>query len=147
MFFFGFSLCFLLLANDFYLIYVLKIFSGTRRATVAGDGHNRPKRCALDMFFSYRVTCICCICSNTTSLHVTRCFVQHSSFIHHHLALIDDSTMTTLHVTGKLWVCSFGCEPTHPLVCNCETGWVFFILIVSSTNDDDDEEPCRLIEY
>src|ERR1700678_1454900 len=63
------------------------------------------------------------------------------------VALIDDSTMTTLHVTGKLWVCSFGCEPTHPLVCNCETGWVFFILIVRSTNDDDDDEPCRLIEY
>src|ERR1700678_276552 len=83
----------------------------------------------------------------TTSLHVTRCFVQRSSFIHHHLALIDDSTMTTLHVTGKLWVCSFGCKPTHPLVCNCETGWVFFILIVRSTNDDDDDEPCRLIEY
>src|ERR1700678_370679 len=35
-------------------------------------------------------------------------------------------------------------ESTHPLACNCETGWVFFLLFCRSTNDDDDDEPCRL---
>src|ERR1700678_2948823 len=45
MFFFCFSSCFLLLANDFYLFRSSLFFSGTRRATVAGDDHNRPKRC------------------------------------------------------------------------------------------------------
>src|SRR5271168_5070330 len=34
---------------------------------------------------------------------------------------------------------------THPLACNCETGWVFFIFFFKSTNDDDDDEPCRLV--
>src|SRR5271155_5028019 len=42
--FFCFSSCFLLLANDFYLFRSSLFFSGTRRATVAGDDHNRPKR-------------------------------------------------------------------------------------------------------
>src|ERR1700678_950380 len=44
MFSFCFSLCFLLLANDFYLFRSSLFFSGTRRATVAGDDHNRPKQ-------------------------------------------------------------------------------------------------------
>src|SRR5271155_5686864 len=43
--FFCFSSCFLLLANDFYLFRSSLFFSGTRRAMVAGDDHNRPKRC------------------------------------------------------------------------------------------------------
>src|ERR1700678_1473642 len=44
MFFFCFSSCFLLLANDFYLFRSSLFFSGTRRAMVAGDDHNGPKR-------------------------------------------------------------------------------------------------------
>src|ERR1700678_3523513 len=44
MFFFCFCSCFLLLANDFYLFRSSLFFSGTRRATVAGDDHNGPKR-------------------------------------------------------------------------------------------------------
>src|SRR5271155_625257 len=44
MFFFCFCLCFLLLANDFYLFRSSLFFSGTQRATVAGDDHNGPKR-------------------------------------------------------------------------------------------------------
>src|ERR1700678_2311213 len=44
MFSFCFSSCFLLLANDFYLFRSSLFFSGTQRATVAGDDHNRPKR-------------------------------------------------------------------------------------------------------
>src|ERR1700678_46309 len=44
MFFFCFSLCFLLLAYDFFLFLSSLFFSGPRRATVAGDGHNGPKR-------------------------------------------------------------------------------------------------------
>src|SRR5271168_2553533 len=42
--FFCFSSCFLLLANDFYLFRSSLFFSGTRRAMVAGDDHNGPKR-------------------------------------------------------------------------------------------------------
>src|ERR1700678_871481 len=44
MFCFCFSLCFLLLANDFYLFRSSLFFSGTQRATVAGNDHNGPKR-------------------------------------------------------------------------------------------------------
>src|SRR5271168_3819922 len=43
MFFFCFSSCFLLLANDFYLFRPSLFFAGTQRAMVAGDDHNRPK--------------------------------------------------------------------------------------------------------
>src|ERR1700678_3914037 len=43
-FFFCFSSCFLLLANDFYSFRSSLFFSGTRRAMVAGDDHNGPKR-------------------------------------------------------------------------------------------------------
>src|SRR5271168_2784620 len=43
MFCFCFSLYFLLPANDFYLFRSSLFFSGTRRATVAGDDHNQPK--------------------------------------------------------------------------------------------------------
>src|SRR5271168_4172379 len=34
---------------------------------------------------------------------------------------------------------------THPLACNCETGWVFIIFFFKSTNANDDDEPCRLV--
>src|ERR1700678_3093363 len=38
-------------------------------------------------------------------------------------------------------------RPTHPLACNCETGWGFFILFFRSmNNDDDNNEPCRLVD-
>src|SRR5271168_3823070 len=47
MFCFRFSLCFLLLANDFYLFRSSLFFSGTRRATVASNDHNGPKRCQM----------------------------------------------------------------------------------------------------
>src|ERR1700678_4025047 len=44
MFFFFFFLCFLLLVNVCYLFMSSLFFSSTRRATVAGDDHNLPKR-------------------------------------------------------------------------------------------------------
>src|SRR5271168_2926540 len=61
MFCFCFSSYFLLLANDFYLFRSSVFFSGTQRATVAGNDHNRPKQsqmCRLGlryMFFFPRV--------------------------------------------------------------------------------------------
>src|ERR1700679_3841403 len=33
---------------------------------------------------------------------------------------------------------------THPLACNCETGWVSFLLFFKAMNDNDNDEPCSL---
>src|SRR5271168_1429610 len=42
-------------------------------------------------------------------------------------------------------ICTHDNPTTHPLACNCETGWVFIIIFFESTNDNDNDEPCRLV--
>src|SRR5271155_3547592 len=56
------------------------------------------------------------------------------------------TTTTTSHVgssSSSASICPHDNPTTHPLACNCETGWVFFILFFKATNNDD--EPCRLV--
>src|SRR5271168_4497809 len=58
------------------------------------------------------------------------------------------TTTTTSHVGSSLSsasICTHDNPTTHPLACNCETGWVFIIIFFESTNANDDDEPCRLV--